>query len=534
VGTASGLDRYIPEKDGFKVFTVNNGLPNNLIYSIVDDSHGNLWMTTNRGIVRMNTEKEKFTSFDISDGMQDYEYNIQAAFKSKSGEIFFGGIAGINSFYPDSIKSNKNNPDVTITSFELNTTSGVIPKPVFGIEKISIPYKSRTFTIEFAMLEFTDPVNNHYKYKLTGKGDEGTWIDAGTRNYASFNNVPPGEYVFTVWGSNSDIIWAQHETRLEINVENHWLLTKTAYIIYSLLLVLFIYLYIQIRTQKLRNDNKILREKEQSAIKIEKQKEELTIKNKNITDSLNYAKRIQQALMPSEKNFRKILPNSFVLHRPKDIVSGDFYWINETKDLIYVSAIDCTGHGVPGAFMSIIGFELFRKIATSPEKYDPDKVLNLLNDDFAKIFKDVEGISLKDGMDIALCIIDKHSWSLQFSGAFNPIYIIRDEKIIELKGDRFSVGLDDEDEKHQGFTSQLIQLMKNDMIYLFSDGFADQFGGPEGKKFKYRRFRHILLNIHTLPLQEQRSLLDQTLDNWRGNIEQVDDVLVIGFRPEIE
>jgi len=122
---------------------------------------------------------------------------------------------------------------------------------------------------------------------------------------------------------------------------------------------------------------------------------------------------------------------------------------------------------------------------------------------------------------------------MKFSGAFNPIYIIRDEKIIELKGDRFSVGLDDEDEKHQGFTSQEIQLMKNDMIYLFSDGFADQFGGPEGKKFKYRRFRHILLNIHMLPLHEQRNLLDQTLDNWRGSIEQVDDVLVIGFMPEV-
>jgi serine phosphatase RsbU (regulator of sigma subunit) len=123
---------------------------------------------------------------------------------------------------------------------------------------------------------------------------------------------------------------------------------------------------------------------------------------------------------------------------------------------------------------------------------------------------------------------------LQFSGAFNPLYIIREDKIIELKGDRFSVGLDDEEEKHQGFTSQFIQLLKNDMIYLFSDGFADQFGGPEGKKFKYRRFRHVLLNIHSLPLKEQKNLLEQTLDNWRGSMEQVDDVLVIGFKPEIE
>jgi ligand-binding sensor domain-containing protein/serine phosphatase RsbU (regulator of sigma subunit) len=532
-GTASGLDKYDPHGDCFKVFTVRNGLPNNVIYAIVEDNHRMLWMTTNRGIVRMNTTKETFTSFDISDGMQNYEFNIQASYKSNTGEIFFGGIAGINSFFPDSLKINKHIPQVAITSFELNTTAGVKKVPVFGLEQITLPYNSRTFTLEFATLEFTDPARNHYKYKLSLKGEEGTWIDAGTRNYASYTNVPPGEYYFTVRGSNSDQVWSQQETVLELTVKNSPFLTKTAYTIYSLVILLIIFLYIQIRTQKLKNDNKSLREKQQAAIKIARQKEELTIKNKNITDSLNYARRIQQALMPSERSFKKILPNSFVLHRPKDIVSGDFYWINETKDLIYVSAIDCTGHGVPGAFMSIIGFELFRKIASSPEKYNPDKILNLLNDDFAQIFKDVDGISLKDGMDIALCIIDKQNWSLQFSGAFNPLYIIREDKIIELKGDRFSVGLDDEDEKHQGFTSQHLQLLKNDMIYLFSDGFADQFGGPEGKKFKYRRFRHILLNIHTLPLSEQKSLLDQTLDNWRGSIEQVDDVLVIGFKPAI-
>lgn len=534
VGTASGLDRYDPQTGCFKIFTVNDGLPNNVIYAIVEDSHGMLWMTTNRGIVKMNPVKENFVSFDLSDGMQNYEYNIHAFWKSKTGEIFFGGINGINSFFPDSIKINKHIPQVAITSFELNTAQGIKKIPVFGSEQIILPFKSRTFTVEFATLEFTDPGRNHYAYKLTRKGETGSWIESGTRNYASYNDVPPGDYLFIVRGSNSDQVWSDQDTMLEIKVKNSFFLTTTAYLLYATCILFLIFLYIQIRTQKLRNDNKLLREKQQAAIKIARQKEELTIKNKNITDSLNYAKRIQQALMPSEKSFRKILPNSFVLHRPKDIVSGDFYWINETADLIYVAAIDCTGHGVPGAFMSIIGFELFRKIAYSQNKHNSDKVLDVLNEDFAQIFKDVDGISLKDGMDIALCIIDKKNGSLQFSGAFNPLYIIREDKIIELKGDRFSVGLDDEDEKHQGFSSQVIQLMKNDRIYLFSDGFADQFGGPEGKKFKYRRFRHVLLNIHNLPFSEQKILLEKTIDNWRGSMEQVDDVLVIGFNPQIE
>ena len=172
VGTASGLDRYDSKKDSFKVFTVNNGLPNNVIYAIVEDSHGMLWMTTNRGIVKMNPIKESFVTFDLSDGMQNYEFNIHAFWKSKTGEIFFGGINGINSFFPDSIKINKHVPKVAITSFELNTTKGIKKVPVFGLEQITLPFKNRTFTVEFAILEFTGPDRNHYAYKLTRRGEE--------------------------------------------------------------------------------------------------------------------------------------------------------------------------------------------------------------------------------------------------------------------------------------------------------------------------------------------------------------------------
>ena len=162
---------------------------------------------------------------------------------------------------------------------------------------------------------------------------------------------------------------------------------------------------------------------------------------------------------------------------------------------------------------------------------DPSKILNILNHEFEEVFRDVDNVTLKDGMDIAFCVIDKQTRILEFSGAVNPIYLIRDNKITEIRGSRFSVGLDDPYEEEQSFESKQIILQEDDVIYLFSDGYADQFGGPEGKKFKYRRFRHLLLTIHQYPMEEQLRLLEERINRWKGEAEQVDDILIIGFRP---
>jgi serine phosphatase RsbU (regulator of sigma subunit) len=235
-------------------------------------------------------------------------------------------------------------------------------------------------------------------------------------------------------------------------------------------------------------------------------------------------------MMPAEKTFKRLLPNSFVYHKPRDIVSGDFYWIYERNGKVFIAAVDCTGHGVPGAFMSILGVELFRNI-TQNEIEDPGMILSKLNEDFSTIFSDIEDVSLKDGMDISFCVIDKAHLVMLYAGAFNPLYIIRENKILETKGNRFSVSMEKKQESLD-FMTHKIQLERKDMIYIFSDGYADQFGGFDGKKFKYRRFRHMLLNIHTLPLEDQKAYLDESMIAWKGNNEQVDDILVIGIKPE--
>jgi ligand-binding sensor domain-containing protein/serine phosphatase RsbU (regulator of sigma subunit) len=531
IGTASGLNLFDKENGTFKVLTENDGLPNNLIYGILEDNNKDLWLSTNHGLAKFNPASHIFTTFDLSDGLQGYEYNIGACFKSKTGELFFGGPNGLNSFIPDSLQKNIIIPPVVITNFEMIDRNGQHEISVEKTDTIVIPYGTKVFTIEFAALDFTLPFKNHYTYLMQKKGGHDKWIDIGNNHSATFSATRSGEYLFQVKGSNSDLVWNDKGVSVVILIETPFWNTDKAYVIYGLLISGLIYLYIQVRLRRLQRSNKILREKEATALKISKQKEELSLKNKNITDSISYARRIQQAMMPSEKTFRRIMPDSFVYHKPKDIVSGDFYWINEHKNKVFVAAADCTGHGVPGAFMSIIGFEFFRKITNVEGIQDPALILDALKEDFEKIFQGEESIILRDGMDIAFCVIDKNKRCLDFAGAFNPLYLIRENKLIEVGADRFSIGLDEINTRDHHFQSHHIDLMKDDMIYIFSDGYADQFGGPEGKKYKYRRFRHLLLTIHKLSPEVQQKLIDESIKDWMGNNEQVDDILVIGIKP---
>jgi ligand-binding sensor domain-containing protein/serine phosphatase RsbU (regulator of sigma subunit) len=531
IATVWGLNRFALDTEQIKVYTENDGLPNNLIYAILPDDSGNIWLSTNRGLSKFNPSTNEFSNFGVADGLQDFEFNHGAYYKSESGELFFGGIEGYNSFYPDSITKNTKVPEIQITSVEL-LTSKFSGKVAIGKDNlIEVPHKNNLLTIEFSALDFTNPQKNNYAYKLEGAENE--WINLGTRRYATFSNLPSGKYVFRVKGSNSDNVWNEEGTSFRIMVLTPIWQTKLAFATYIIAFLALVFWFFQYRTRSLRKSNHELKEKERIAKQVAIQKDELTVKNKSITDSIVYAKRIQEALLPSMNLFKKLLPSSFVLHKPKDIVSGDFYWINEKNGKIFVAVVDCTGHGVPGAFMSIIGFELLRKITDDLGIETADEILQHLNDGVAITFgKTTENVRLKDGMDIALCVIDMKKGELEFAGAFRPLYFIRENKIEEIRGDRFSVGLMDEGEAEK-ITKTIIKLKKDDVFYLFSDGYADQFGGTEGKKYKYRRFRHILLTIHKLPLEQQKTYLSRSFDDWKGNLEQVDDVLILGFKPDL-
>jgi serine phosphatase RsbU (regulator of sigma subunit)/Tfp pilus assembly protein PilF len=265
-------------------------------------------------------------------------------------------------------------------------------------------------------------------------------------------------------------------------------------------------------------------------VMLEAQNKLISFKNKEITDSIRYAQRIQEAVFPPDTQFNRLLSESFILYKPKDIVSGDFYWVEEWGTSVLLAVADCTGHGVPGAFMSIVGNNLLNQAVNVHGLHKPFLILNDLNKNISKILhQTIEESKVKDGMDISLVNIDRKNMKLEFSGAYNDLWIIRDYKMTELKADKFPVGVF-VGEELRSFSHHEFDLQKGDMLYLFTDGYADQFGGPNEKKFKYSRLRDLILANSGKPMNEQKKVLDETWLDWKGDLEQLDDICIIGVR----
>jgi len=318
-------------------------------------------------------------------------------------------------------------------------------------------------------------------------------------------------------------------TQQELKIKKEQLNTleaksKISQLIYFILLciiIIFFIIIIFIRAKKLTT-------------KIKAQKLLLEVKSKEVTDSIKYAKRIQSAILPSSKTIKEYLPNSFIFYKPKDIVAGDFYWLESKNDTILFAVADCTGHGVPGAMVSVICNNGLNRSVREYGLINPSDILNktreIVISEFEKSDEDV-----RDGMDIALCSIkykveSKNSQTtaiLQYAGANNPLWIVRDHELIDIRPDKQPIG---KHFKNSSFTPHSIELKKGDTIYIFSDGYADQFGGPKGKKFMYKPFKNLLLSIQDKDMDDQKEILEQRFNEWKGNLEQVDDVCVIGIR----
>ena len=257
------------------------------------------------------------------------------------------------------------------------------------------------------------------------------------------------------------------------------------------------------------------------------QRDQIAYQKKHITDSIEYAKRIQRAILPSLELFSDQIDH-FVLYKPRDIVSGDFYWVDESDHTQIIITADCTGHGVPGAFMSMLGISLLNEIVHNKGIHDPGKILNELRDKVISSLKQEVGYGdIKDGMDMTVCTIHYDTGILEYAGANNPVYIIRNGELMNMKGDKMPVAIHDTMEP---FSTRELKLKKGDTIYTFSDGFVDQFGGPNQKKFLSKNFRKVLLDIQDLSMYEQGIKLDQIFEEWRDEMEQIDDVTVIGIR----
>jgi len=420
------------------------------------------------------------------------------------------------------------------TKQKVNVSAQLQPQDM----KLELNYSQNNVTFLFDATNFISADNNKFSYYLEGNNE--TWADWTKKTEKYYTNLSEGTYIFHI--KAKDIYDnVSKEITYEFTILPPWYRTILAYIIYFILGVILIFLVVKIYTQSLK---RII---DTQTSELRQQNKEIEHKNKEITDSIYYAKKIQEAIMPSSAYIKELFADSFVLFKPKDIVSGDFYWASQKGNKVLLAAADCTGHGVPGAFMSMLGNDNLNEVVNDRNILMPNEILDGARLGIIKALKQKgESGENKDGMDIVMLAFDKDTLELDFASANNPLYIIRknstpafpgyvynivQEKysLLEIKGNKFPVGIYINNELPP-FTNHKLQLYKGDTVYVFSDGFADQFGGPLGKKFKYNQLKELLLTIQEMPMREQNAMLGISFLNWRGNLEQVDDVLVIGLR----
>ncbi len=536
IGTQNGISKYNKKENKFYVFEQEKGITSKNIYEIILDKSNNLWIGSGNGLMVYNHKSKKFKSFEFSDGLQSREFNLNAKHYAPNGELFMGGINGLNSFYPDSIYKNKFKPKLVFKGLEVKTESSIRTINIRNQSEVTLDWKDIEFSIEFAALEFTNPEKNKYAYQM--KGISNKWIGLGNRHFVPFSKLQAGEYTFSVRGTNNDGVWNDEAISIKITILPPWWKSNFAYISYVIFGILSIYLLIIGREKQLKHERDVLEMKvAHRTEEINAQKEEIEQQNKNITASINYASRIQRAVLPQYEHFCKFIPNNMLFFKPRDIVSGDFFWYSQTEAKIengkaakldIIIAADSTGHGVPGAFVTVIANNILNEIVNKQKIYKPHEILYQLDEAITKIFKqEQDSISVNDGMDICILTLDREQNKLMFAGAKNPLCFIRNGEAEIIKGSRSAIG--GYFGKAKVFESHEIDIQAGDAFYIYSDGFQDQFGGEYKNKFLARNFRDLLQKIHIETPEKQTTILEETFENWKGKNTQTDDIIILGL-----
>jgi len=415
-------------------------------------------------------------------------------------------------------------------------------------------FKNNKLIFEWAAPFYEKENETEYSFRLIGESDK--WSKWSAKTDTRFTNLFEGDYIFEVKARN---IYNTESTiaQYRFSVLPPWYRTIWAYILFLIAGVFAIILIIKLYTKKLKRENEKLEQivKERTAeIRmqneeitaqrdeiqaqkdvVEKAKDKIERQQKSIMDSIHYASRIQEAVLPPDEYLNKILGEHFVLFRPRDIVSGDFYWATESGNKTVIVAADCTGHGVPGAFMSMLGMSFLNEIVNKDGILQANIILNRLRENVKKSLRQTgKENEAKDGMDIAVCILDKTEMKIQYAGAYNPLLIIRNNEISRIKADRMPIGIYLREK--ESFTNNIIDVKKGDLLYIFSDGYVDQFGGENDSKIRSAKFKELLIENHKKSLAEQKAVLVKFLEEWMDHTDdtgrkykQVDDILVIGI-----
>jgi len=524
-----GQGIYVLDDGTAHSISTENGLPSDYCYQMVLDNDGNTWVSHQKSITQLTPElkiKRVVTREELAPTENSM---VSFLFKDNEGNIWITSTHNVVKFNPAIDKSSKIAPQLSIGSMKLFGKNQAINS------QMKLPYKKYDVEFQLAGISLRNPENIKYRYQLEGLSD--AWLELeGTDKIKT--TLAQGNYKLSVLASKNGGDWTPEPATLSFTIAKPYWFTWYFWMLILVFLTSGIVLFVRYRTYRLIRDKAALEqivsertvEIQEQKSEIERSRDEIAKYAKDITDSIKYAKRIQKAIFPPWKLIQKILPDSFVFFQSKDLVSGDFYFAEKVGSKIIFCAVDCTGHGVPGGFMSIVANNLLKQAIKQEGLTKPSEILEYLNFGVTNtLHQTYEESSVKDGMDIALCCWDQEKNTLEYAGAYNPLFIFRDGKLMEYKANRFPVGTFVGEEIRE-FTNHEIQIEKDDMVYVFSDGFADQFGGPSGKKFMVSRFRNMLLQIHTKPVDEQQSLVEKQLNKWKGNLEQIDDIVVIGIR----
>ncbi len=491
-----------------------------------------LYMSTKYGLCVMDLKlyargTKKLNYYNKEDGLMHPDCNL-LNFDS-NGNIWLSGAGGIYVFNAGQTKLNTKETKTYITQISLFFKDVDWAKYSNEIDDNGLPldlklnYEENHLTFKFIGINLLAPTKVLYQYKLEGLDKD--WSPPVNKSEADYSSIPPGTYTFMVKSCNNDGLWNKTPQSFVFTITPPFWKTAWFYAICALVLLAAFYFFVRSREKKLQREKVILEQKvDQRTHQLKQAFEQIGVKNKEITDSINYASKIQVALLPSQEDLRSLAKDFFILFKPKDIVSGDFYWAEKKGDKFYLAICDSTGHGVPGAFMSLLNLSFINEAVNEKNIVKPNEVFNYVR---SELVSSISKEGQNDGFDGTMVCFDPGHNRFMYAAANTKPILISNHTIKILQADKMPVG---KGEKTDSFNSYEIEYKAGDTLYLFTDGYADQFGGSNGKKMKFKKLEEIVTSIYDLPMQEQLKILETKFDEWKGSLEQVDDVCLIGIR----
>jgi ligand-binding sensor domain-containing protein/serine phosphatase RsbU (regulator of sigma subunit) len=584
IATQGGLSVLNPKTHKILNFTISDGLPDNYVTQVLLYPNGKIAIGTNNGIALFNSKKsieqKKLVDLELYNSTTNYpvkDVNVgqYAMFVDSKGIIWAGTGDDKTSLVRMDYKTITHNPKppvIAINSIKLNEniidwislehkitdSLSMAQSQMYNYGKILskieldsiklkynnvtfdsierytnipkhliLPYEHNSISIDFNAVEPSKHFMVNYQYMLAGY--DKTWSPILKKTEASFGNINEGEYVFKVRAQGPGGTWSE-PISYHFKVLAPWYRTIWAYISYILLSIGVLYSFVKWRTHSLKQKQKELELiVEQRTTEVTHQKDLVQEKQKEILDSINYARRIQYTLLANDEFLKQNLPHHFILFKPKDIVSGDFYWATEHQGMFFFAICDSTGHGVPGAFMSLLNISYLNEAIKERNITQPGEIFNYVRN---RLIESISKDDQQDGMDGILIRLDisknnNKNITLHYAAANNTPIAVVNNYLIEYSKNKMPIG---KGEKQESFNTYTIEISKGSMLYLYTDGYADQFGGEKGKKFKYKQLNELLLSVSNKTLQEQKEILNSNIEKWKGDLEQVDDICLVGIK----